>query len=166
MAEEVDYKLIKGQAWVSNGKLVQDQIAIFPGGKSTSNVVVLIEDIWADLLTTGTYKTNGKGYFYWEVETTNIGDDDLEEIVFIECPRPRDEDFEKLESATGEWAEYWSKRYKTALENAEKYLAIQKKEIVFPGTNYLNQYGEMIQIDEKKETTNELGSIANLLSMF
>jgi len=166
MAEELDYKLIKGQAWVSNGKLMQDQIAIFPGGKSTSNVVVLIDDIWADLLSTGTYKTNGKGYFYWEVEQTSIDDDNVNVTVYIECPKPREEDFANLSTASGEWAEYWLNRYNTAMENAEKYLTIQKKELVFPGSRYLNQYGETVTIEDSKETNNELGSIANLLSMF
>lgn len=177
-----DSKVIKGQAWVIDNQLVQDQIVMYPGGRSTSNIVVLIPDIWKDLQAPmlnagngedpmsmpgdGKYRTNKKGYFYWEVEMTDIGDDDLTVKVFIECPKPREEDYDKLGEYSGEWAEYWAERYNTALKNAEDKMVIQKKEVVFPGSQYLDQNGDWVEVKEKRETNYELGSIANLLSMF
>ena len=92
-----DVKYIKGQAWIakdeSTGKesLVQDQIMVVPGVDSVSCVIALVDDIWADLLSaSGTYKTNDKGYFYWEYTQTLVDNPDLEITVNFECPKPKD----------------------------------------------------------------------------
>lgn len=161
-------KTIYGQAWVFDNKVLQDQITIFPNGTSEEKVVTIIPDIWDDLFSSeGEYKTNGKGYFYWEVQMTDIGDDDITVPFLVECPKPRDVDYDRLlDNPSGEWAEYWAGKYNTALKNAEDKLTIQKKEIVFPGSTYLDQNGVAQTIDEIRETNYELGSIANLLSMF
>lgn len=183
-------KIIKGQAWISaTGSLLQDQICIYPDGRSTSNVVALIPDVWENLFTGGGNNqedvdyiwTNNKGFYFWKVKTTDIGDDSIEVDVFIQCPKPRYEDIDRLLSTeisprTVEingssveeipWVTYWAERYRTTLKNAEDKLAIQKKEIVFPGTSYIDQHGNTVEVEEKKETNYELGSIANLLSMF
>lgn len=163
-------KLIKGHIWISGDSLLQDQILILPGGKTSTNTVPLIEDIWADLRSSGgTYKTNKKGYFYWECTVTDIENNDIEVTVFVECPRPGEGLFQEPydpESANGEWEKYWLTKYKTAQDNALEKMTIQKKEIVFPGTEYINQYGELVKVEERRVTNNDLGDISNLLSMF
>ena len=115
-------KTIYGQAWVAGDKLLQDQTVIYPEGKYTENTVVLIENIWDNLFTHGgsevdgtQYKTNKKGYFYWPVKCTPLYSDEETVTVFIECPKPREEQFERLEEVEiqdGEdvkedWAKYW-----------------------------------------------------------
>jgi hypothetical protein len=168
----VDPRTIKGQAWVSGNKLLQDQIIIYEGGKSSENTVILIPDIWTNLMEGDdtdypVKEGNRKGYFYWEVEMNSIDDDSEVVKVFIECPKPRTEDFENLENCNTEWAKYWNERYNVAMENAEKKMTIQRKEIVFPGTNYIDPEGNLQEIEEKAvQVDHELGSIANLLMMF
>jgi hypothetical protein len=84
--------VVKGQAWIVDDKLVQDQVTFSdsdPSINGTSSVVVLIEDIWDDLFSSsGTYHSNGKGYFYWEYQMTDTTSDtgDLVTINF-ECPK-------------------------------------------------------------------------------
>ena len=124
--------VIKGQAWIKGDKLLQDQI-VFLNNIPTENIVVLISNIWDNLLKgpkegEPTAKTNGKGYFYWELEINSI-DNESELVKFlVECPKPREEDFiESSEEASNlatykdssEWANYWYERYKTAMENAD-----------------------------------------------
>ena len=62
-------KTIKGQAWISpEGQLLQDQVLILENGATCNNTVALIADIWEDLLSkNSTVKSNGKGYFYWDL---------------------------------------------------------------------------------------------------
>ena len=166
----MDNKIIKGQAWVSGDSLLQDQILVLPGGKHSVNTVPLIENIWEDLRSeNGTYKSNKKGYFYWECKMTDSENDDVEIPILVECPRPKDGLFEEPydpSMAKGEWERYWLTKFKTTQDNALEKMTIQKKEIVFPGTEYINQYGELVKVEEKRVTNNDLGDISNLLSMF
>ena len=84
-------KTIKGQAWIMGDKLLQDQILLLPGGISSNNTIALIEDIWKDLTSdNGTFKYNGKNYFYWIYKMTDPEDDSNEIEVMLECPRPKD----------------------------------------------------------------------------
>ena len=53
-------KIIKGQAFIIENALVQEQILLTPGQASTTNIVELINNIWDDLKTEGTYKSNKK----------------------------------------------------------------------------------------------------------
>ena len=84
MTEMGETKLIKGQAWIQGNSLVQEQLLIIPGSTAIAeNVVVLIEDIWDNLMQEAGnneygYKTNGKKYFYWETKQTSIEDDSVE----------------------------------------------------------------------------------------
>ena len=171
----------RGQAWISNDKLLQDQI-IEINGVLTESTVVLISDIWENLFNNGgqgyDVKSNKKGYFYWEVEVTPVENDNvgqLNEKMFIECPKPREDQFEKLskvkveegEDVSDNWAKYWKKRFDTTLENAEKKMTIQRKEVVFGGSNYIDPDGNLKTIEEQHiQVDHELGSIANLLMMF
>lgn len=163
-------KTIKGNAWINKDTLYQEQILVIPGKDCITNVVVLIENIWDDLLSdSGTYKTNGKGYFYWEYEMTDTENDDIDVTIKLECPRPKEGILKEPynpDSETGKYAKYWAGKYKTAQENYEDKAAIQRKEITFQGSNYVNQNGEIVEVEEQKVKNNDIGDITNLLSLF
>ena len=167
----MESKTIKGQAWIQGNSLVQDQILITTGGQTSENVIVLIENIWDDLKSdSGTYKTNDKGYFYWEYEMTDSEDDDVTVTVKIECPKPKEGLFTEPydpDSYNGKYAKYWVEKFKTAAENYEYKAAIQKKEIVFPGTEYVNPNdGSLVTVKEMKVKNTDIGDITNLLNLF
>lgn len=162
-------KTIKGDVWIQGASLVQEQILVVPGKDSYTNTIILIDDIWKDLSGEGTYKTNGKGYFYWEYKMTDTENDDVEVTLKFECPRPKEGLFKEPynpDDVTGDYAKYWVGKLKTAQNNFENKAAIQKKEIVFPGSNYVNQNGEFIQVEETKVSNTDLGDITNLLNLF
>jgi hypothetical protein len=53
------------------------------------------------------------------------------------------------------------------VENYEYEAAIQKKEIVFPGTQYVDfNTGELVEVAETKISNTDIGDITNLISMF
>lgn len=164
-------KLIKGQAWISGNSLVQDQIMVVPGVDSFSNTICLIQDIWADLTSSsGQYKTNQKkDYFYWEIKQTTLDNPDVEITVNFECPRPKEGLFEPPydpDEVQGDYAKYWVNKLKLAEENASK-ATIQKKEIIFPETEYLSfTDGEFKHIEEKEVRNDDLGPIDNLLNLY
>jgi len=173
-------RIIKGQAWVSGDKLLQDQI-VFLNNIPTENTVILIPNIWKNLMEgpegeEPEAKTNGKGYFYWKLKMNSIDNDSEVVDLLIECPKPRVENFENSEECikelernanSSEWAKYWYDRFVTAMENAEKKMTIQRKEVIFGGSSYIDPNGEPKTIEEKHvQTDHELGSIANLLMMF
>ena len=90
---EAKTKTIYGQAWVQGDSLVQEQLLVSSDPKIpvTENVISLIDNIWDNLTTdkessTYGYKTNGKKYFYWEVEVTSLEDETVK--VKIEAPVP------------------------------------------------------------------------------
>lgn len=169
MANET--KIIKGQAWISGDSLVQDQILITSDGKSSENTIVLIADIWSDLTAASgnQYKTNNKGYFYWETEMTSLEDDDAMVTINVECPKPKPGLFQEPydpESVDSSYAKYWVQKMKTAQENYENEYAIQRKEVVFKGTTYTGQDGEIVEIPDYTFINSDLGDISNLLSLF
>ena len=89
-------KIIKGQAFIIENALVQEQILLTPGQASTTNIVELIKNIWDDLKTEGTYKSNKKkNYFYWEYEMTDTENEDSVIKVKMECPQPKEGLFEE-----------------------------------------------------------------------
>lgn len=164
-------KTIKGQAWISGNSLLQDQTIISTTGAVSSNVVALIDNIWEDLTSSnGTFKSNDKKtYFYWEYKMTDSFDDTVEVTVKIECPRPKNGLFtEPYDPSVGknDWEKYWLSKFKVAYDNAAKYYTIQPKEIVFPGTEYVNPQGEVVTVEERSEANNNLGDITNLLTLF
>ncbi len=175
-----DVKYIKGQAWIakdeSTGKesLVQDQIMVVPGVDSVSCVIALVDDIWADLLSaSGTYKTNDKGYFYWEYKQTLVDNPDLEITVNFECPKPKDglfidpdtKELVDVDEVEGDYAKYWVAKLKTYADNYEYHAAVQKKEVVFPKNEYLDwKTGKIEEVDEVRVKNDDLGDIDNLLN--
>lgn len=164
-------KVIKCQAWISpEGKLLQEQILVTSTGSSTSNVVCLIDDIWDDLTKEGTYKYNSKKtYFYWEYDMTDSMDDTATVKVMIECPKPKYGLFTEpydVSKAKGEYAKYWVGKLKKTQENYERTSTIQPKEIIFPGTEYVDSTGEIKKVEERIVSRDNLGDITNLLSMF
>lgn len=164
-----DVKTIKGLPYIQGGTLYQEQILVSPQVMSTSQTIALISDIWADLIDGPSQcKTNGKGYFYWEVEVTDSENDDVELTIKFECPKPYGEElFERLKSSETEYGKYWANKLKTATENYEYKAAIQKKEIVFPGTQYVDpNTGDLVNVEETRVSNTDIGDITNLISMF
>lgn len=165
-----DYKVIKGQAWIDGNSLVQEQIMLIPGRPAITNIVSLVPDIWEDLSSgSGTYKSNGKNYFFWEFQQTDSEVEDSEVTVKFECPRPKPGLFKEPydpDSVDGEYAKYWVERMKTASENYEKASAIQRKEIILKGTEYLDSEGNIVKIEDKVENNSNLGDIMSLLGLF
>ena len=164
-------KIIKGQAWVSGYSLVQDQILLTENGKSSENTVVLIANIWDDLTKASgnEYKTNNKGYFFWEVEMTSMENDDIIVKVNIECPKPKQGLFQEPydpDSVDSSYAKYWVGKMKTAQENYENEYAIQRKEVVFDGCTYLDQEGQEVELPDYTFNNSDIGDITNLLSLF
>lgn len=170
-------KLIKGQAWIYNdvkadgtikSSLVQDQIMVVPGVDSFSNTVCLIDDIWADLTSTsGQYKTNNKGYFYWEYKQTLVDNPDVEVTVNFECPKPKEGLLTGLSADKGDYVKYWLGKFKTAEDNYEEKIAIQKKEIKFPKSEYLDwETGQYKEVEESTVLNDDLGTIENLLNTY
>lgn len=165
-------KIIKGQAMIIGDSLVQNQTLISSSGVS-ENIVPLIKNIWEDLLKADgahEYKSNlKKTYFYWEYKMTDSEDDTTEITRMIECPRPKEGLFEEPydpANGKGDYAKVWLTRFKTAADNAKSSYTIQPKEIVFPGTKYINPQGDMVDVEEKRVCNDNLGDITNLLAIF
>lgn len=164
-------KTIKGQAWISGDSLLQDQTIISTDGTAGNKVEVLIKDIWKDLVSESTTAKHNKKktYFYWEYKQTSTEDDSVEVTVMIECPRPKDGMFKapfEPEKAKTEWGKYWLSKFKTAYDNATKSNTIQPREIVFPGTEYVNPQGDIVKVPASSTPRNDLGDITNLLMAF
>lgn len=162
-------KTIKGAAWIQGDSLIQEQLLVVPGKDVITNTVVLVKDIWKDLTTEGTYKVANGKYFYWEYKATSHEDDDVELTLKFECPKPKEGLFKEPydpEQVEGGYAKYWVAKLKEAQENYEYKAAIQKKEIVFPGTGYVGQDGNYVKVDEIRVKNDDLGDITNLLGYF
>lgn len=175
-----DTTTILGQAWIYGNSLVQDQILITSDGKSSENTVPIIENIWEDLTSLSDsheYKTNKKGYFFWEVNMTSLEDDHETVKVNIECPKP-DIDTINLfknpepnenwtpEEISENYAKYWITKLAKIIKDAENEYTIQRKEVVFKGTEYLDQEGNTVEIPDYTFKNSDIGDITNLLSLF
>lgn len=165
-------KTLYGNVWINEGKsLVQDIIVVLPTGQMLDNTVILVENIWEDLLTDGgKWKTNGKGYFYWIISHTDIGDDNLIHEVCLQCPEPNliaNPDLrDKIIKGNSDWAKYWKERIETVEKNYEHEFAIQRKSITLQGTEWIDQEGNVRKIETETHQLNNFGDIENLLSMF
>lgn len=164
-------KTLYGNAWISGNKLYQDTITILPSGEMLDNTVTLIEDVWEDLLSDGgKWKTNGKGYFYWIISYTDIGDDNLIHEVCFQCPEPNlvtiPDLRDKIIKGKSDWAEFWKKRIESVEKNFEEAYAIQRKSITLQGTEWIDQEGNVQKIETDTHQLNNFGDIENLLSMF
>lgn len=165
-------KTVYGQAFIQDDKLVQETITFTEGQSDcVSGINVIIPNIWDDLMSvSGQYKYNdSKTYFYWSYTMTSVNDDDITVSVNYTCPQPKDDLLDpdmSDDGVSGEWAKYWLKKIKDANKNAENSLAIQRKEVTFPGTSYVKQDGEIEVIDDYVFRNNDLGDITNLLRLF
>lgn len=160
-------KTIKGEAFISGKSLVQD-IILFTDTTQSESTVIIIEDIWEDLKSTsGKAKTDGKGYWYWEVEMTDMEDMDKLFKIKITCPKPGPGLFEykfEEESGDSDWTKYWKGKMKETYDTLYHTTnALQPKEVTFPGTKYVDQNGNLINVDKVKHTRTDLGDIQNLL---
>ena len=167
-------KTIKGQAWIFGDKLVQDQIIIGDDGKTVQGNAVLIEDIWEDLKkkTGQKYKSNKKKtYFYWEYDTTDPENDDLTMKIMIECPRPKEgmytPPYKDINTGSmGDWEKHWVEKYKKAEINSEKAYVVQETKVTLPGSTYIDQKGNKVELPETKINRGFDSDLANLLSIF
>ena len=56
---------------------------------------------------------------------------------------------------------------KEAVSNYETRAAIQKKEIIFPGTEYVDPgTGELVKVSETRVKNTDVSDITNLLNLF
>lgn len=179
-------KILYGQAYIvrrgiddssnKEGKviysLVQDQFLVVPSQAVAKNTIELVGNLVNDLKSEGTYKWNGKKYFYWEYQMTDTTDDDVVTTEKFECPPPRYfgdnffKDTDTIDTVQGDYSKYWIQKIETARENFEYKEAIQKKEIIFPKTQYVNSNGELVKVDEIRVANTDLGDITNLLGLF
>lgn len=166
----MDTKIIKGQAWIEGDNLVQEQITFTASGHDSCETVVLVENIWDDLVKENhIYKVGKPGYYYWEYKMTDVEDDTVEKTIMFECPKPKFNLFSEPynpENVDGEYAKYWVQKLKVTQENMDKCSSIQRKEILFAGTSYTDQEGNIIDVDDIVENNTDLGDITNLLSLF
>lgn len=159
---------IYGQAFISDNALVQDQILMTDKTQS-ENTVVIVPDIWEDLKnpTTGKWKTGKSGYFYWEVEMTDTEDTERKVKVKISCPKPDPSLFDynfEVSDSDSDWTKYWKTKMKAVEDSPYNSVnGIQPKEITLPGTKYIDQNGDTIEVEETKITRDNLGDIQNLL---
>lgn len=166
----MDTKIIKGQAWIEGNNLVQEQITFTATGHDSCETVILVENIWDDLTKENhLYKVGKPGYYYWDYKMTDTEDDTIEKDIMFECPKPKFDLFSEPydpETVNGEYAKYWVQKLKTTQENMDKCSSIQRKEILFAGTSYTDQKGDIITIEDTVENNTDLGDITNLLSLF
>lgn len=163
-------KTIYGQAWISNGKVVQD-VTIFSETGCKDQLNVLVEDIWEDLTSeSGTYKSNDKkNYFYWEYDQTSIDNDDVTVKARLGCPEPKAGLFKEpldLDNASGDYAKYWMQKMIVSRENANRELCIQRKEIYLHGCSYFDYTGAEHVIPDMYINNEDCGDITNLLNLF
>ena len=160
-------KTIYGQAFISGDSLVQD-VVFFVNDTQSESTVEVVKNIWEDLTSlTGKYKTNKKGFFYWEGEMTDIEDTDKKIKVKVECPKPDpkffDYDFtEKPDDS--DWTKYWKNKMKSVQDviyNSTN--GLQQKEVNLPGTKYIDQNGNIVELKEVEYNRTDLGDIQNLL---
>lgn len=160
-------KTVYGQAFISGDSLVQDVILLSDKTQS-ENTLEIIPNIWEDLQSkSGQYKTNNKGYWYWEVSMTDMENPDVNVKVKVPCPKPDpslfDFDFEEKETDS-DWTKYWKGKMKSTFESPYNSTnGLQSKEIILPGTKYIDQNGNIVELQEIKHTRDNLGDIQNLL---
>ena len=164
-------KTIYGQAYIINNSLVQDQILLVTDGKVISrseNTVIIIEDIWEDLKDkNGSARKGRPGYWYWEVDMTDIDDPEVTAKVFIGCPKPGPEVFDNdfaISPDDSEWSSYWKGKMQEVLDSPYNSTnAISPEEVVLPGTKYIDQNGDLVTLDRVKISRNGLSDVPNLM---
>ena len=104
-------------------------------------------------------------YSAWHQKTKQAGPN-ISPIKF-ECPRPYEEVLDDLEASETDYGKFWAERMKVAVENYEYKAAIQRKEIIFEGSSYVDyNTGDVVEVEQTKVTNNDLADVQNLLSLF
>ena len=71
------------------------------------------------------------------------------------------------DTVQGDYAKYWVSKFKIAAENYEERIAIQRKQITFPGTEYIEaNSGQTREIEQVTIDNTDLGTIENLLNLY
>ena len=181
-------KTLLGQAWLTTSdnatkiSLVQEQTLILDNGNLANNVVVLIDDVYDNLMNGSEeypVKTNAtKKYFFWEVKVTDTADDSREVTIRVECPKPLSNTFEEPyvydeNIHKTEWAKFWVERLAVMSSNLDK-TYIQKQEYTLPTSDRVsfnpNDWDDpqgpesWIPADEIKVIVNDIGDVTNLLN--
>lgn len=161
-------KTIKGSVWVSGNQLVQNQTLVTPNGMG-ENTVVLINDIWEDLLSSESTAKRERNYWYWEVQQTNLEDEEV--TVRFECPKPKDGLLDQYgldpNNAVSDWAKYWVGKYKEVSDRYADSCTIQPKSVVFQSADLVDyDDGHMYTVDELTVPRNNLGDIKSLITKF
>ena len=158
--------------------LVQDQILIYSidgyGVNQSQNTIIIYPDVWKELMKKGgDVKTKDNKYWYFEIDMT---DTELEKDikVKVEAAKPNIDLFyskEKndydldIKDSDSDWTKYWKNLMKKSLESPYNSTnGLQSKEIVIPGTRYVNQDGEIVEVEGTTIIRNDLGDISNLLN--
>ena len=161
----VQSKTVKGQPYIMNDQLLQDQILLVTSDNKTvrtaSGTEVIVDNIWDDLLSTSGKWKRKKNYFYWEVEVSDTLDDrgtDATVQQMIECPRPTPElfnyDFSE-DSSDSEWAAFWKSKFLTVYNSPYNGVnAVYKKEVILPGTKYI-KFGNILSRKQDEPVTGD-----------
>ncbi len=165
-------RTIYGQAYIVGTALVQDLIFLSTlDGKyidRSESTVIVINNIWDDLKDkNGTSKMGRPGYWYWEVNMSEIDDPDITIKVKVECPKPGPEIFDNdLEdkSTDSDWTLYWKDKMRKILDSPyNSKNAMSPEEIILPGTKYVDQNGDLVVLDDVKIAKNGLSDAQNLM---
>lgn len=160
-------KTIKGQAWICDDKVFQTLTVYEDNGNVSEKQNVLVENIWDDLMSEGTYKSSSNGkVFFWEYQMTDPEEDTLTITTIIECPKPKyglD-----LTNGVGKWCTYWRERIETYAENYEKRSTISPTSVEFGEYDYLNPATGEIEHKPARSVRRDdgLGDLSNLLYLF
>lgn len=164
-AKATESKTILNFPFIDQNKLVQDQILLVNVNgqvQQTQANVVLIENIWDDLLEGSSVKHAKKDSWYWEYEITDMEDTDKTVKVHVEAPIPGPEVFGfNFEEGSGDsdWAAYWKAKMKAVEDSPyNNQNALKSKEITIPETTYMeSQNGEFKTLEEQTITRSEDG---------
>ena len=119
-------------------------------------------------------------FFYWKIRQTPVDGTGSDFYLTYPCPEPGLDvsvyppvpifnppyDPSDYDENAEPWAYYWVGKLKEAADNYEKYAAIQRKEVLFPGTSYVGQSGDTVIVPDTTFINNDLGDISNLLRLF
>lgn len=153
-------KTIYGQPWMIGDDIVQEQISFLNDGTSSTSVVKVVDNVWNDLLKGTNIKTNGKGFFYWDITVTSLEGENI--TIKFECPKPKDGMWDDLAAGTTEWAKYWDTKY---AEVKSRNYKIQRDEWTLPGTKRINfTTGKQETTEDVTYQNPDLGDLQNLLN--
>lgn len=166
--------VIKGRAYItSDDSLVQEQLTADENYKITEELVVLINNIWDNLIWgTETYEVHtglDGNFFYWTYTMTMLNGEEAE--MFLDCPAPKTELFEypyNEEDYTTDYAKFWVKKFNAADKRNIKFGTISPQYVVFPPYEYQSssEEGGTVEVEGKEVVRTDISDLDNLLLSF